>query len=109
MINVQGKNVEHSGGIKVGALEVTSPTIIIGANNTAIVTVDAGYPVPIELFVLTNFKITNKSKKQQVWKGKVHLTSIPLVVSTLNKAAGADVFTADMALGSINTVIKIKK
>jgi hypothetical protein len=106
---VKGDTVEHKGGLQVGALEVSSPYIIIGENNTASVTVDAGLPMRVELFVLKNFKMTKKSKKKQVWKGDVHLTSNPLVVGVLNEAAGAEVFTADMALGAINTLIKIKK
>ena len=107
--NVKGKTVEHKGGLTVGALTVSSPHIIIGADNTAAVTVDAGLPVRVELFVLKNFKTTKKNKKQEIWKGNVHLTSNPVVVGALNQAAGADVFTADMPLGKINTTIKIKK
>ncbi|MBM3689842.1 MAG: hypothetical protein FJW80_09375 [Actinobacteria bacterium] len=106
--NVKGTMVYHKGAIKVGAVEVSDPVIVIGANDTASITVTSALG-SIELFTIKNFKIRTQSKKQQVWQGFLHLTTNTLVVDTLNSAVGADVFTPDMGLGQIRTTINIKK
>lgn len=110
MNKIKGDTVEHKSGLRAETLEVSSPSSIIGENNTASAPVDADLPVRVEFLVLKKVKMTKKSnKRRQVWRGDVHLTSNPLAVGALNQAAGAEVFTADMALGAINTLIKIKK
>ena len=105
--NVVGNSVQHSGAIKIGALEASNPVIVIGEKNTAVINLSvAGNALPV--FTIKNFKIRTDTKKQQVWQGFVHLTSNPIVVGALNTAAGAEVFKADMGLGGIRTTI-IKK
>ena len=111
---VVGNSVEHGGALKVGALEVSDPIIIIGENKTASVTVNvASLQTRVELFTLKNFKPGKPAKKGKttttVWRGFVHLTSNPVVVGALNQAAGAEVFSADMGLGGIRTTIIVTK
>ena len=106
---VTANAVEHTGGIKVGAVEALNPIIIIGENNTASITLDIVGLQRTEVFTIKHLKKTvNKKSKQQIWQGDLHLTTNPLVADAFNAQIGAVVFTPDMGLGQIRTTINMK-
>ena len=103
---VDANGVEHTGAIKVGALEARNP-ILINNQETggASITLDIVGLQRTEVFTIKNFKIRTDNQKQQIWQGFLHLTTNPLVAQAFNQQIGQEVFTPDMGLGQIRTTI----
>ena len=110
--NVVGNGIEHSGAIKIGAVEASNPVIINNDNGTGTVNVTvAGTVLP--LFDIKNWKMRDSKKQGKVttqrWQGFLHMTTNQVVVDAINAAVGQAVFTAGMGLGQIRTTIKATK
>lgn len=105
---VSSPEVFHRGALEVGDIRVSNPVIVVGDNNTAIVT--ATSPLgQVELFTIKKFSIRSDTRKQQVWKGNLHLTTNQTVVDLLNASGETDVFTPGMRMGAIKTTIDIRR
>ena len=102
----EGIAVQHSGAIKIGTVEASNPQIVFGEKKVEVVfTVgDKEYP----LFYIKKWKQTKDTKKQQVWRGFLHVTDNAEIVQLLNSAAGARVFEPGLGLGQIKTTLNTK-
>lgn len=106
---VDANAVEHTGAIKVGAVEAKNPIIIFNTeNNTASITLEIVGLQRTEVFTVKNMKTPVNNKKKRVFQGDLHLTTNPLVAQAFNQQIGAEVFTPDMGLGQIRTTINMK-
>ena len=78
--------------------------IIYTETGTAAINVTvAGNALPLS--TIQNFMIRSDTKKQQVRQGLLHMTDNQLVVDVLDGAVAQAVFTPDMGLGQIRTII----
>jgi len=103
---VNGNVVKHSGGIKVGGVELSNPVITVNAAKKTAKVRMAFAGTMVEVFTAKHFKVKADGVDGQMWQGDLHLTKDKVVVKTLNDALGVDSLTPDLGLGQIRVTIK---
>ena len=104
--SVSGDRVKHSGGIKVGGLELSNPIISVYAAKKKASVRMAFQGTMVEVFTAKHFKVKADGVDGQVWQGDLHLTKDPVVVKTLSEALGVKTLTPGVGLGQIRVTVK---